>query len=70
MHSILKSNPSLATSTNLVSTIAEESESQLKAEAGQTHNLTPDCKGIMNILQPDIDYSSDSDSDELIYADE
>ena len=42
MHSILKSNPSLATSTNSVSTSAEETESQLEAEAeGQTHNTPP-----------------------------
>ena len=57
MHLILKLNPSLATSTNSVSTIAKETESQLEAEAeGQTHNLSSDC--------------SDSDSDELTYADE
>ena len=71
MHSILKLNPSLATSTNSVSTIAEETESQLEAEAeGQPHNLSLDCKAIMNILHPDVYYSSDSDSDELTYTDE
>ena len=71
MHLILKFNPTLATSTNLVSTIAEETESQLEAEAeGQTHNLSSDCEGIMNILHPDVDYNSDSESDELTYTDE
>ena len=71
MHLILKSNPSLATSTNLVSTIAKETESQLEAEAErQTHNLSSGSKVVMNILHPDVDYSSDSDSDELTYTDE
>ena len=71
MHSILKLNPNLATRTNSVSTVAEETESQVDAEAeGQTHNLSSDCKTIMNKLHPDVDYSSDSDSDELTYADE
>ena len=71
IHSILKWNPSLADSTNSVSTIAEETKSQLEAEAeGQPHNLSLDCKAIMNILHPDVDYSSDSDSNELTYADE
>ena len=70
MHLILKLNPSLATSTNSVSTIAEETESQLEVEAeGQTHNLSSDCKVIINILHPDADYSSDSDSNKLNYAD-
>ena len=70
-HLILKSNPSFATSTNSVSAIADETESQLEAEAeGQTHYLPLDCKAIMNILHPDVDYSSDSESDELTYADE
>ena len=60
--SILKSNSNLATSTNSVSTIAKETESQLDAEAeGQTHNLSSDCEVIMNIIHPDVDYSSDSD---------
>ena len=69
--SILKSSSSLTTSTNLVSTIAEETESQLDAEAeGQAHNLFSDCEVIMIILHPDIDYSSDSDSDKLNYTDE
>ena len=69
--SILKLNPSLATSTNLVSTIAEETESQLDAEVeGQTHNLSSDCRAIINILHPDVDYSSDSDSDKITYTDE
>ena len=64
MHSILKLNPSLATSTNSVSTIVKETESQLEAEAeGQTHYLSSDCEVIMNILHLDVDYSSDSDSD-------
>ena len=68
---ILKLNSSLATSTDLVSTIAEETESQLEAETEyQTHNLSSACKVIMNILHPDVEYSSDSDSDELTYADE
>ena len=67
----MKLNLSLGTSTNLVSTIAEETESQLDAEAeGQTHNLSSDCEVIMNILHPDVDYSSVSDSDELTYVDE
>ena len=71
MLSILKSNPSLATSTNSVLTIAEKTESQLDAEAeDQTHNLSSYCEAIMNILHWDVDYSSDSDSDELTYADE
>ena len=68
--SILKLSPSLATSTNSVSTIAEETESQLDAEAGQTHELSSDCEAIMDILHPEVDYSSDSDSDELTYTDE
>ena len=63
-HLILKSNPSLATSTNLVSTIAEETESQLETEAdGQTHNSSLDCEVIFYILHPGVDYNSDSDSD-------
>ena len=71
MYPILKSNPSLATSNNLVSTIAKETESQLEAEAeGQTHNLSSDCEVIMNTLHLDVDYSSDSNSDKLTYADE
>ena len=71
MHLILKLSPSLATSTNLVPTIAEEMESQLDAEAEcQSHDLSSDCEVIMYILHPDEDYSSDSDSDELTYADE
>ena len=71
-HSILKSSPNLATSTNSVSTIVEETESQLDAEAelGQTHKLSSDCEAIMDILHPDIDYGCDSDSDELTYVDE
>ena len=70
-YSILKSGTSLATSSNLVSTIADETESQLDAEAeGQTHDLSSDCEVIMNILHPDVNYNSDSDSDELTYADE
>ena len=37
-HSFLKPSPNLTTSTNTVSTIAEETESQLDAEVdGQTH---------------------------------
>ena len=71
MHSILKSSPSLAASTNLLSTIAKETESQLDAEAeGQTYNLSSDCEVIMNILHLDVEFSSDSDSDMLTYADE
>ena len=71
MHLILKLNPSLASSTNLVSTIAKVKESQLDAAAeGQTHNLSSYCEVIMNILHRDVNYSSDSDSDELTYADE
>ena len=66
---ILKSNPGLATSTNSVSTIAEETEFQLEAD-NQTHNLSSDCKAIMNILYPNVDYSSNSESDELTYTDE
>ena len=67
MQLILKLNPSLATSTNLVST--KETQSQLEAEAeGQTNNLSSDCKAIMNILYPDVDYSSDYDGNELTYA--
>ena len=68
---IFKLSPSLASSTNSVSTIAKETEFQLHAEAeGQTHELSSDCEVIMDILHPDVDYSSDSDSDELTYADE
>ena len=68
---ILKSNLSLATGTNSLSTTAKETECQLEAEAeGQTHNLSSDCEAIMNILHPDVNYSSDSDSDKLPYADE
>ena len=71
MHSILKSNSSLANSTNSVSTVAEETESQLEVKAeGQTYNLSSYCMAIMNILHPDVDYSSDSGSDELTYKDE
>ena len=69
MYSILKLSPNLAASTNSVSTIAKETESQLEAEC-QTLNLSSDCEVIMNILHPDVDYSSDSDSDELTCADE
>ena len=65
---------SLATSTNSVSTIAKETGSQFEAEAeGQTHNLSLHLQGdheYMNILHPDVDYSSDFDSDELTYVDE
>ena len=54
MHLILKLNPSLATSTNSVSAMAKETESQLEAEAeGQTYNLCSDCEVIMNMLHPD-----------------
>ena len=69
---ILKLSPNLATSTNSVSTIVEETESQLDAEAelGQTHELSSDCDAIMDILHPDMDYESDSDSDESTYTDE
>ena len=68
---IPKMSPNLVTSTNSVSTIAEKTESQLDANAeGQTHELPSDCEAIMNIFHPDVDYSSDSDSDELTYADE
>ena len=69
MHLILKLSPNLATGTNSVSTIVEEIESQLDAEAelGQTHELSPDCEAIIDILHPDIGYGSDSDSDELTY---
>ena len=68
-HSVLKLSTSLATSTNSVSTIAEETESQLDAEAeGQAHELSSDCEAIMDILHPDLDFSSDSDSDELTYG--
>ena len=71
MHSILKLSPGLTTSTNSVTTIAEETESQLNAEAeGHTHELCSDYKAIMDILHPDVDYSSDSNSNELTYADE
>ena len=71
-HLIRKSSPNLAASTNSVSTIIDKTESQLDAEAvlDQTHELSPDCKAIMDILYPDIDYRSDSDSDELTYMDE
>ena len=71
-HLILKSSPNLAISTNSVSTIVEERESQLdtEAEIGQTHELSSDCKVIMDIRHPDIDSESDSDSDEVTYLDE
>ena len=48
-HLILKLSPNFATSTNSVSTIVEETEFQLDAEAeiGQTHELSTDCKSIM-----------------------
>ena len=61
----------MATSTNSVSTIVEETESQLDTEAGigQMHELSSDCKVIMDILQPDIDFESDSESNELTYVD-
>ena len=46
-------------------------ESQLEVEAeGQTHSLSSDYKAIMNIFHWDVDYSSDSESDEITYADE
>ena len=59
-------------STNSVSTIFEETEVQLDedAELDQTHEMSPDCEAIMDILHPDVDYGSDSDSDELTYVDE
>ena len=67
---ILKLSPNLATSTNSVSTIAKETKSQLDAESeGQTHDLSSDCEVIMNILHPKVEYSFDSDSDELTYTD-
>ena len=71
-HSILKSSPNLATSTNSVSSIVKETESQLDAEAelGQTHELSSDCEAVMDILHPDMDYGSNSDSHELSYTDE
>ena len=56
MHSILKSSPNLATSTNSVSTIVKETESQLDAEAeGQTYELSSDWEAIMDILHPGVD---------------
>ena len=61
----------MTTRTNSVSTIVEETESELDAEAeGQTHELSSDCKAIMDILHPDVDYGSDLDSNELTYVDE
>ena len=63
-----KIKSSLATSTNSVSTIVEETESKLDAEA--EHELSSDCQANMDILHPDIDYQSDSDSDELTCVDE
>ena len=72
IHLILKSSPNSAMSTNSVSTVVEETESQLDADAelDQTHELSPDCEAIMDILHPDIDYGSDLNSDELNYVDE
>ena len=69
---MLKLSSSLAMSTNSVFTIVEQPESQLDADAelDQTHELSPECKAIMNILHPDVDYGSDLDSDELTYTDE
>ena len=71
MHSILKSTLNLAASINSVLTIVKETESHLGAEAelDQTHELSSDYEVIMDILHPDVDYSSDSDSDELTYTD-
>ena len=72
MDSISKLSPNLATSTNSVSTIEEETKSQLdaKSELDWTHEFSLDCEAIVDILHPDIDYGSDSDSDELTYVDE
>ena len=41
-----------------MSTIAEDTESQLGADAelDQTHELSTDCEAIMGILHPDVDY--------------
>ena len=71
-HSILKLSPNLATSTNSVSAIVKETESQLdtEVELDLTHKLSSECEAIMDILHPDVDYGSDSDSDELTYVDE
>ena len=59
-------------STNSVSTIVQETESQLDADAelDPTHELSPDCEAMMDILHPDIDYVSGLHSDELTYMDE
>ena len=63
--SILKLMPNLAMSIKLVSTIAEETESQLDADAELDHalELSPDCEAIMDLLHPDVEYGSDLDSD-------
>ena len=62
----------MTTSKNSVSTKVEETEPQLGAEAelGQPHDLSSDCKAITDILHPDIDSESDSDSNELTYVDD
>ena len=69
---IFKASPNLAMRTNSVSTIVEETEPQLDADAelDQTQGLSPDCEAIMDILHSGVDFGSDSDSDELTYADE
>ena len=71
-HLILKLSPNWATSINSVSTIVEETKSQLDgdAELDQAHELSPDCVAIMDILHPDVDYGSDLDSDEVTYVNE
>ena len=72
MHLIPKLSPNLATSTNSVSTIVEETESQLVAEAelDRINELSTHCETILDILHPDMVYGSDSDTDKLMYADE
>ena len=42
----------------------------IRCKRDQLHELSPDCETIIDILHPDVDYGSDSDSDELTYTDE